>query len=1284
VLLAGTGLLWAEGPEPDRPGPRKPDRDQGRKLYDLRYGPQRKAVDVTTKKYDDDIALASEHMADLAKYPDHPALRMVLCEEAFELGMRHYDGYPMAVIAADALLREFPEMRDENLPKAIRAYSAQRSGTPTATKERRIELYVEYVSTLAEMGRFDEAFKVAVSAAITAHALKSPRLDEVLVLRRYYQIRRDLQNRPSDLGRRREAILTAVRELDAPAEAATLLVKELDDELLTYVPLAARPRKDLAEAACLGLGDWYWTLADNASAWGKRVCLTRAKACFDRFLSLHQAKDDVRLKAERLRDQADKLLSGSRTPPAPTPPAAELEPVVTTLSKSLSVKKAWPFSMAIKKGQKIHIVASGKWRIVPGGRQHGPNAATYHFRGRIGNGKPFKVGAKYTLQVKQDGVLYLGIREGGRHGNNSGKLNVRITTTDFAPKADTAVAKPTADHDTYYQTVAHAYMNSNWPALNEQLKLYPEYTSRLSNDQRTDLNHVHNEAMDCPSLWWESAAGSKSATFTADIWGRPFQADYIPSELLGARKVAEIRDGRLKIVVTWPPQLIANPDPLDSERARLHDLTKGDFAESLVWHELGHHYVAEFLPADEVILLYNNHKRAFGQIQEFFADLTSLYHSRPKARKCLLFLHLPRLVHYDEDDPHTRAAYGIGSILLNEWLSDPENIDRNWPHIHLPARMPTKDIERNVLAYVYYHWDPEFSVSEDVRFREVIKRALMTKKAGQQYTEGERVFRSKGTIELSDGLEFRFPPGEDRPWKAKRDAWVKQQLSKAMEAGKTDWKGEARKIDPWQLVWDSEIISLIGGVRPGKTVSVPAPRVPDREQGSRVYQQRFGDRRKKVDASVGKDDDVAMAREHLRDAAKLAGDSALAVILREQAHQLGMRHRNGYATAAQAAESLLSGFPELRSRYLPMALRVYQVQFASGYDRSAAGERLMELYVDEAKVLAAAGKFDGFALTMVGRAQAVADTLPSPRRDAMVSLRNYYLALRDLQKRPTDLTLRRKTILFAIREVDAPGEADELLVRELDEKLLACVRLAAKPIEKVEEAACLELGTWYVELAQGTSGHGKAVCLNRAVAYLERFLKLHKAEDLSRTRGELLLDRAREGLSKSPETVHPALTPEDGWMDLLAVQGKLARSGAAPTPDGIRIGKLSTVQPVAVPFEAEFLAKTDSTNIRLAYGDDVAAIFNWEVRRDELRLHDIRTGKKHGIKGKGRVPTDTWVRIALAVSDTQMQVSVNGQLRGKISGNYEGLSRNLSIHSSQGSVVTVKAFRLRTSPPPGR
>ncbi len=384
--------------------------------------------------------------------------------------------------------------------------------------------------------------------------------------------------------------------------------------------------------------------------------------------------------------------------------------------------------------------------------------------------------------------------------------------TPVAPKPQPKPEpQPTTEHGKYYYALSKAYMDSNWPALKEQTKLYARHMSKLSQEQRKDVTYIRKESTAHPPAWWKSTSSSRNITFTAKIWGRSFKSNYIPSGMLGAQGVAEIRNGRLMIVVTWQPQLIDNPDPVEGKRAKAHKLTKGDFAECIVWHELGHNYVTEFLPASQVIELYNNYYLMFGQLQEFFADMTSLYHSRPKARKCILFMRLPSLVMYYENDPHTRAAYGIGSILLNEWLKDPENIDKVWPHIHLPATVPAKDIERNVLAYVYYHWDPRFSVAEDIRFRELIKSSLTTKKPGQRYTEGERILRSKGTIELSDGLQFKFMPGEDRPLKAKRDAWVKQQLQKAIKAGKTDTKAQAKKIDPWELISSPEIRSLIGG-----------------------------------------------------------------------------------------------------------------------------------------------------------------------------------------------------------------------------------------------------------------------------------------------------------------------------------------------------------------------------------------------------------------------------------------------------------------------------------------
>jgi hypothetical protein len=322
TLLAGVVHLCAEDPEPPTL-----DRWQGKKLYDERYAERRKAVDETPET-DDDVGLAAEHLKDLTRYnQDTTVLRLVLCEQAFDLGMRHRDGYATAIEAAEKLLGDYPELRDEYLPKAIDAhharYRAKRTHAPQ--RERLIELYVEQARRLAGKDRFDGAFAALVNAHGIASTVKSPRRDEILALRRYYQVRRDPAGGGADLGRRKEAILMAVRELDAPAEAATLLVDELDEQLRTCIPLAAKAQKDVPLAACLGLGNWYLELVAGASPRGKRICLIRAKGYLERVFAAHEGKDESGVKAGQLLAQVDSQLA-AMTPVIATGGAPEEKP----------------------------------------------------------------------------------------------------------------------------------------------------------------------------------------------------------------------------------------------------------------------------------------------------------------------------------------------------------------------------------------------------------------------------------------------------------------------------------------------------------------------------------------------------------------------------------------------------------------------------------------------------------------------------------------------------------------------------------------------------------------------------------------------------------------------------------------------------------------------------------------------------------------------------------------------------------------------------------------------
>ena len=62
------------------------------------------------------------------------------------------------------------------------------------------------------------------------------------------------------------------------------------------------------------------------------------------------------------------------------------------------------------------------------------------------------------------------------------------------------------------------------------------------------------------------------------------------------------------------------------------------------------------------------------------------------------------------------------------------------------------------------------------------------------------------------------------------------------------------------------------------------------------------------------------------------------------------------------------------------------------------------------------------------------------------------------------------------------------------------------------------------------------------------------------------------------------------------------------------------------PFAFRVVGKTDSTNLRMHWHRG-ELIFNWECSVRELRVHDPKTAKQHGLKEKGFITTTDWHEI---------------------------------------------------------
>jgi hypothetical protein len=341
-------------------------------------------------------------------------------------------------------------------------------------------------------------------------------------------------------------------------------------------------------------------------------------------------------------------------------------------------------------------------------------------------------------------------------------------------------AKARADAQAAYEKIVDAHMHARCGELRELLRGSGRHSRYMSRQQRVDVLYIRKAFGQYRPSWWPKTKSSGNVTFTARIWNRDFKANYVPSGAIGVQGVVGVRNGQLLVVVSWRPHLVDSPKAAKGDLAKLHKLTEGDIGEAIIWHELGHNYITRFLKPNEVIQLYMDYNVLFHQLQEFYADMTSIYHCSPPARKACMMIRLDALEANHLTDPHVRASNAVGALILAHVLAEP----KQWPSFHLPGKVPEKDVERNTIIYLYEHLDPKYSLDEDRRLREMVWKFIMQR--------GESVLRMKGAVPLPNKLAFKLMPAEDREQQARRDAWVKARLEEAIKAGLTD-KGEKGK-----------------------------------------------------------------------------------------------------------------------------------------------------------------------------------------------------------------------------------------------------------------------------------------------------------------------------------------------------------------------------------------------------------------------------------------------------------------------------------------------------------
>ncbi len=124
--------------------------------------------------------------------------------------------------------------------------------------------------------------------------------------------------------------------------------------------------------------------------------------------------------------------------------------------------------------------------------------------------------------------------------------------------------------------------------------------------------------------------------------------------------------------------------------------------------------------------------------------------------------------------------------------------------------------------------------------------------------------------------------------------------------------------------------------------------------------------------------------------------------------------------------------------------------------------------------------------------------------------------------------------------------------------------------------------------------------------------------------------------------------------------------------------RLSTPGTFQPPVEIHIIAKTDSTNLRMAYAAN-QVIFNWEENQNQLRVDGGPADGKHK-DGAGAIPPDHYVDIKWVVTPKQQTIYVDNQLRYEHKGDYSHLDEPVSVFPAEGSKITVKCIEVRQLP----
>jgi len=306
------------------------------------------------------------------------------------------------------------------------------------------------------------------------------------------------------------------------------------------------------------------------------------------------------------------------------------------------------------------------------------------------------------------------------------------------------------------------------------------------------------------------------------------------------------------------------------------------------------------------------------------------------------------------------------------------------------------------------------------------------------------------------------------------------------------------------------------------------------ENPEKAFESAFGQEARQVAASPDTKDDALFAAKLLKAAKIIRDDPALVAVMYEKTYEFGAKNAAGYEAAIEAAGLLAEMVPQRKGEWGEKALAVCQLDYRSPKspdEKKKAGERLVKQMMLVADQRLAGGK-PAEAAGLYRQASSIDSAIQGDHKEQIqaaqrfAETRQHILsqieqAKARLQAKPDDKAAAADLVRLYVVELDNPQEAAPYTDAAGDEAMKKYVLVAGMNVENLPENGCLELAKWYASLVDGATAPAKPRMLARAIAFYERYLTLHTAQDAAYAAAKMGLDRVAAEFEKVCPTKPP-------------------------------------------------------------------------------------------------------------------------------------------------------------------